>query len=65
MNLVEKYDNLSGASIPIVAIENLQNKLVTDNFKCCLSAFGSGLAWGAAIMKIGNLEHCEMIVSNL
>ena len=49
----------------LVAIENLQDKPVTDNFKCCLPAFGSGLAWGAIIMKIGNSEHCELIVSNL
>lgn len=65
MNLVEKYGNPRGASIPLVAIENPQDKPVTDNFKCCLSAFGSGLAWDAIIMKIGNSEHCELIVSNL
>lgn len=65
MNLVEKYGNPSGASIPLVTIENLKEKLKQNTFKCCLSAFGSGLAWGAIVMDMGNLQHCEMIVSDL
>lgn len=65
MNLVEKYGNPSGASIPLVTIENLSEQLKQGTYKCCLASFGSGLAWGAMIMDIGKLEHCEMLISDL
>ena len=65
MNLVEKYGNPSGASIPLVTIDNLSEQMKQETFKCCLSAFGSGLAWGAVVMNMGGMEHCEMIVSDL
>ena len=63
MNLVENYGNPSGASIPITAILNAGEALLSKNNKCCLSAFGSGLAWGVMFLDIGNLEHCELIES--
>ncbi|MCI8392186.1 MAG: ketoacyl-ACP synthase III [Roseburia sp.] len=65
MNLVENYGNPSGASIPLTAIHNIKDEMLEKNLCCCLSAFGSGLAWGAAFMNIGPLEHCEMIESDL
>ena len=65
MNLVENYGNPSGASIPLTAILNCSQDLKDKENRCCLSAFGSGLAWGVIFMNIGRLEHCEMIESNL
>ena len=65
MNLVENFGNPSGASIPMIAIHNCKEKLLTKSNKCCLSAFGSGLAWGVVFMDIGPLSHCEMIESDL
>lgn len=65
MNLVETLGNPSGASIPMTAILNCREDLLAKNNACCLSAFGSGLAWGVIFMKIGTLAHCEMIESNL
>lgn len=65
MNLVENYGNPSGASIPLVTVHNLKEELKKHSYKCCLSAFGSGLAWGAMVMELGNLQNCEMIVSDL
>lgn len=65
MNLVENYGNPSGASIPLTAIHNCKDALLSENHYCCLSAFGSGLAWGVMFMDIGNLDYCEMIESNL
>lgn len=65
MNLVENYGNPSGASIPLTAIHNCRETLLSKNNHCCLSAFGSGLAWGVMFMDIGNLDFCEMIESNL
>ena len=65
MNLVENFGNPSGASIPMTAIYNCKEQLLVKKNKCCLSAFGSGLAWGVIFMDIGQLRHCEMIDSAL
>lgn len=65
MNLVENFGNPSGASIPLTAIFNCSKELTEKNNRCCLSAFGSGLAWGVMFMDIGDLDHCEMIESDL
>ena len=65
MNLVENIGNPSSASIPLVAILNGGKELCEKENRCCLSAFGSGLAWGVIFMNIDKLEHCEMIESEL
>ena len=65
MNLVENFGNPSGASIPLTAIFNCREELTRQDNRCCLSAFGSGLAWGIMFMNIGKLEHCEIIESEL
>ncbi len=65
MNLVENFGNPSGASIPLTAAYNLKEKLTAKRLECCLSAFGSGLAWGTVFMGIGPLKHCEVIISDL
>lgn len=65
MNLVENYGNTSGACIPMTAIMNCKEDLMVKNNRCCLSAFGSGLAWGVMFMSIGNLKYCKMIESDL
>ncbi|MBR4946959.1 MAG: ketoacyl-ACP synthase III [Clostridiales bacterium] len=65
MNLVENFGNPSGASIPMTAILNCKESLINKDNKCCLSAFGSGLAWGVMIMNIGKLDHCDLIESDL
>ena len=44
--------------------ENYKEVLLNRNLKCCLSAFGSGLTWAAIIMDIGNLDFCELFISN-
>lgn len=65
MNLVENYGNPSGASIPMTAILNYRDALLHEKKMCCLSAFGSGLAWGVMFMEIGKLSHCEMLETGL
>lgn len=65
MNLVENFGNPSGASIPLTAIFNCRESLLEREYDCCLSAFGSGLAWGVMFMKLGKLEHCELLESQL
>lgn len=63
MNLVENFGNPSGASIPLTAIYNCSKELIDKDNRCCLAAFGSGLAWGVMFMHIGNLDYCEMMDS--
>lgn len=65
MNLVENYGNPSGASIPLVALHNYSEQLRRGKYLCCLSAFGSGLAWGTIIMEFGGFENCSIIESDL
>lgn len=65
MNIVENYGNPSGASIPVNIALNLKDKVIDNKYQCCLSAFGSGLTWGAVIMEIGNMDFCEEIETDL
>jgi len=64
MNIVEKFGNPSGASIPINIVHNLGQAVVDNTYNCCLSAFGSGLAWGAMTMELGGMDFCEMLISD-
>ena len=65
-DLVTKYGNPSGVSIPMVIADNLSTEMESGrSYKCCLSAFGSGLAWGAMVMDLGGLSHCEMLETSL
>ncbi|CAK7063384.1 ketoacyl-ACP synthase III [Tissierella sp.] len=64
MNIVEKFGNSSGASIPINIVHNLGQRVVENQYSCCLSGFGSGLAWGAMIIELGGMNFCEMLISD-
>lgn len=65
MNVVENYGNPGGASIPANIALNLKDEILKNKYCCCLSAFGSGLAWGTVIMELGNMDFCEEIVTTL
>jgi 3-oxoacyl-[acyl-carrier-protein] synthase III len=60
-DVVEKFGNSSGVTIPMVAVSNLSDRLLADRLRVCLSGFGVGLTWGAMLMDLGPLEFCEMI----
>jgi 3-oxoacyl-[acyl-carrier-protein] synthase III len=62
-NIVREFGNPSGASIPLVATYNIGGKLLKNDYKCCLSAFGGGLNFGSIVMKLGNLDFCRSIIS--
>jgi len=63
MNIVENFGNSSGVCIPLNIAFNFGEKFCQNSYKCCLSAFGSGLSWSAFVMDLGNLNFCEKIVS--
>lgn len=64
MNTVEEFGNSSGACIPVNITYNLADNMKTKLSRCCLSAFGSGLTWGAMIMDLGEMNFCEMLISD-
>lgn len=64
MNIVENFGNPSGASIPINIVHNLGQGVIGNTYNCCLSAFGSGLSWGAITMGLGRMDFCEMLISD-
>lgn len=65
MNIVGTFGNSSGSTIPIDIAYNYGEKLEQEKVKCCLSGFGAGLTWSGAIMELGNLDFCRLIISNL
>lgn len=64
MNVVEKFGNSSGACIPISVAYNLAAEMTQRSYRCCLSAFGSGLTWGAMVLQMGEMDFCELLISD-
>ena len=60
-NVVEKYGNSSGTTIPAVIALNLYKTITKKSFNVCFSGFGVGLTWAAIIMKLGPMRFCETI----
>ena len=51
MNL-DRYGNTSGASIPLAIDEMVRSGTLAPNQKALLCGFGSGLAWGTAVLQL-------------
>ncbi len=49
---IHKFGNTSAASIPIALDEARKTKMVTDNQVAILVAFGAGLTWGSAAVRL-------------
>jgi 3-oxoacyl-[acyl-carrier-protein] synthase-3 len=60
-NVVEKFGNSSGATIPIAINLNLTEAVTRGKVNACLAGFGGGLTWAAMLMPIGGLAFCEMV----
>src|SRR5207244_5281029 len=50
-NNLERYGNTSAGSVPIALDEAIADGRVHDDDLLVLSGFGSGLAWGTAMVK--------------
>jgi 3-oxoacyl-[acyl-carrier-protein] synthase-3 len=48
---VDRVGNTSAASIPIALNEAIAKDLVKDGSTILLAAFGTGLTWGAAVVR--------------
>ncbi len=60
-NIVEKFGNSSGATIPTNLCYNFKDELLNKTLKVCLSGFGIGLTWASMLINIGKLDFCEII----
>jgi len=60
-NVVERFGNSSGATVPIAIMINLAEKARGSGFLACLSGFGVGLTWSSMLTRVEQLAFCEMI----
>jgi 3-oxoacyl-[acyl-carrier-protein] synthase III len=50
-NNISKYGNTTAATIPIAISEALEQGRIKEGDLVCLAAFGSGFAWGSALLQ--------------
>jgi 3-oxoacyl-[acyl-carrier-protein] synthase III len=50
-SVLEKYGNISAASIPVAMAEAREIGRLRDGDILAMTAFGTGLTWGAAVLK--------------
>lgn len=48
---IEHYGNTTSASIPIALSEAIEKGLIRDHHLVCLTSFGAGFSWGAALVR--------------
>jgi len=60
-NVVERFGNSSGVTIPMAITSNLSAPMLAATSRVCLAGFGVGLTWGSMLLTLGELEFCESI----
>lgn len=60
-NVVQHFGNSSGATIPTAITFNLAEKVKNGHVQACLAGFGGGLSWASMLIRLGELEFCEMV----
>ena len=60
-NIVGKFGNSSGVTVPVAMAYNLKKELTNSRIKVCLAGFGVGLTWGSMVLNLGNFKFCEII----
>jgi 3-oxoacyl-[acyl-carrier-protein] synthase III len=60
-NVVERFGNSSGATIPMAVIINLAERVKQDGCLACLAGFGVGMTWSSMLMRLGGLGFCELV----
>jgi 3-oxoacyl-[acyl-carrier-protein] synthase-3 len=61
MNVVERFGNSSGVTIPVAIASNLASRLKSGDCRACLAGYGVGLTWTSMLMRLGGLAFCELI----
>jgi 3-oxoacyl-[acyl-carrier-protein] synthase-3 len=60
-NVVERYGNSSGVTIPAAMALNAADRLTRESLRLCFAGFGVGLTWGSMLIKTGPLGFCRTI----
>ncbi len=60
-NIVENFGNSSGVTVPVNIAFNLGDKLKDSVYSVCLAGFGVGLTWSSMLLRLGNLDFCDII----
>ena len=60
-NVVEKYGNSSGTTVPAVTVLTFEEKEMPAKQKVCFSGFGVGLTWAAVVMDLEPFRFCKTI----
>ena len=61
MNLVPRFGNSSGVSIPAVLCTNFDTAYFSQSRLLCLAGFGVGLTWGSLLMPMQNLSFLNTL----
>lgn len=61
-NVVEKYGNSSGSTVPAVTVLTFEDKVMPSKQKVCFSGFGVGLTWAAVIMDLYPFDFCKTYI---
>ncbi|MFZ4395733.1 MAG: 3-oxoacyl-ACP synthase III family protein [Kiritimatiellia bacterium] len=61
MNVVEKYGNSSGVTIPAAMTLNASERLTRESLRICFAGFGVGLTWASMLMNVGPLAFCRTV----
>ena len=60
-NVVEKYGNSSGTTVPAVTVLTFEGKEMPAKQTVCFSGFGVGLTWAAVVMDLEPFELCKTL----
>jgi 3-oxoacyl-[acyl-carrier-protein] synthase-3 len=60
-NVVERFGNSSGVTIPLTITSNLKDRLVHEQFRVCLAGYGVGLTWGSMLLNLGKVKFNDLI----
>lgn len=60
-NVVEKYGNSSGTTVPAVSVLTFEGKEMPEKQKVCFAGFGVGLTWSGIVMDLYPLDFCKTI----
>ncbi|WP_047395533.1 ketoacyl-ACP synthase III [Chitinibacter sp. ZOR0017] len=58
---IDSYGNTSSASIPLLMVTDLKEKLLNKNSKLAMFGFGVGYSWAACSISVGDLKVVEMV----
>ena len=49
---IQKYGNCSGASIPILLTECIEDNIIKPGDKVLMAAFGAGFTWAGGVVEM-------------